>query len=217
MLLRNIWAIVLNAFILIFFANILNVNAATIQSQPPGEVASAAEIAKASQNGIYVGGGVSYNWADWAGTRNAANGDNNENSLLYAGYFGYQYNQNYASEAGFFLFPNIGGVKIGSTAARGTVKSYVLYTALKMIQPIYKKLNVFTKAGIAYQSYNLDGDASTYGPLFSLGIDYVLNRNFSFDFSYNYLKGDGSFNSGGILAVPKSNMLMLSMNYNLSR
>lgn len=182
---------------------------------------SSQQLMTASQNGVYAGLSFAYNSSDWSDTPNAASGSNNQHAMWFSGYLGYQYNAQLSTEAGFIYMPAIEGLKKvnGSTVSSTThdLKSFALYSDLKLMQPIYKNLKLFEKAGIAYRSLTLDGDATHYGPLFSAGLEYLLNPNFTFDLGYTYMGGDDSFNSAGIAAVPQSNMIALGVNYNFSR
>ncbi len=102
-------------------------------------------------------------------------------------FFGYQFNPNFALEAGYTYFPetDANGVvstnnSTGATAiGRADLKEYAVDIAAKPILPVTQNMDVYAKLGAAYVhtstgGYSIIDDTSRVRPEYGAGISYDL-------------------------------------------
>jgi OmpA-OmpF porin, OOP family len=105
--------------------------------------------AKLPEKGVYFGGNVGYGQVRVKDDTNSVSVKRNGFSWTIDG--GYQFNPNFALEAGFNSFPD---VKVdGLTIMKS---NYSVYGAAKGILPFENGFNIFGKLGVAYAHRNID-------------------------------------------------------------
>jgi len=175
----------------------------------------------------------SQNWAVGSGVRT------NNNGNVYGGFSGgldagYQINNNFGVELGWFYLPDVNVATGGLPATYLT--SWVLYLAGKYMTPMpwMNNTNWFFKLGVDYRRAEVSttaavlGTATTLGisngtssyvrPMFATGFDYSFDEAWTGIIQYAYFMGaNNSFpyttaNTGGFGTVA-ANVLTLGLGY----
>jgi len=197
-----------------------------------------------ANNMCYIEGDAGYarqNYFDNAQWQANAGVNVNNNSNVRGGFSGgiaagYQINQRYAIEAGWFHLPSV-NTNLGNLAA-AYLKSSVTYLVVKykLPAPALYHTRLFFKLGAAYRKANMPAnsyvftagvvsrrDSDYIRPTFATGFDYVFNRNLLGVFQYFYFMGAN--NSFGIIAAPPqggalstvgANVFTLGLSYNFN-
>ena len=190
--------------------------------------------ANAAAPGMYVTGQVGYADThmgskltnDLSNNSLASHKDLSNNGLAGRVALGYQFNQNFAVEAGYLQLSeskvNLGAVQIPTThlVAQGTLKlqQNAIDLVGKGIIPLSNNVNVYGKLGVAYISTNFKGTAQTPGiptitadlndavnvakhkwaPEAAVGVSYDITPNVSLDTSWTHIQPLGSNKPGNI-------------------
>jgi opacity protein-like surface antigen len=202
--------------------------------------ALAAMTANAAAPGVYVTGQIGYtdtnmasktNVSDLAGNfidvpKKAKDQNLSNNGLAGRLAVGYQFNQNFAVEAGYLQLGeeklNLGLVHLKQIAQSGEGKlklqQNVIDFAGKGILPIMNNMNVYGKLGVAYitsnilgtvesagaptATYNLNDTANVaqhkWAPEAAIGVSYDITPNVSLDASLTHIQPLGSNKPGNI-------------------
>lgn len=152
---------------------------------------------------------------------NKADKDLANNGLAGRIALGYQFNQNFALEAGYL---RLGQTKVDGVAYKGTNKlgtltmqQNVVDLLAKGIVPICDKFNLYGKAGLAYVNTNMKAVVQTVpvasqtdlndaahvarhklAPEVALGVSYDITPNVSIDTSWTHIQAVGKNRPGNI-------------------
>jgi len=193
-------------------------------------------VALAAENGVYIEGAMGYDLSNWINASNLTNGVEavkNRNGGFTAGAdLGYQWNQNWAVELGWYYLPT---VRLQTSTAstlgagiQGNVNQWAAYGALKMMVPFSfaPGMSLFFKAGAAYHYARVTGAAigvnsftmHKWSPYFGVGGQYNIDTNFIVNGQYQHFAGgrfygttSGSNVSGN--GVPSSNLFTVGVGY----
>lgn len=222
-----------NKVITLTVAGIASVGAMT------AAVAGGPEYAVPSYAGVYVEGNLGYAYRPWENNVTTIFGLGNQVGVLSStsnvnGGFtagadiGYQFNQFFSVEAGWYYLPKISG-KFGANIAGVTpisvdVTSGLAYAAFKGTAPIYNNTYIFGKLGAAY-TYNdanvripaSSGTATTtqsnfWNPMLAAGIQYYFTPSWSVNVQYAYIPGYQQSSSSRFLA-PESQLITAGLGY----
>lgn len=177
----------------------------------------AAMTANAAAPGVYVTGQVGY--AD-THMGSKLTKDLSNNGLAGRAAIGYQFNQNFAVEAGYL---QLSGSKINSNlkqdgiAANIKLQQNAIDIAGKGILPLANNINVYGKLGVAYITTNLTANATVPGasiavdlndyakiakhkwaPEAAIGVSYDITPNVSLDASWTHIQPLGNNKPGNI-------------------
>ncbi|AKQ33864.1 outer membrane beta-barrel protein [Candidatus Coxiella mudrowiae] len=186
-----------------------------------------------SYAGVYVEGNVGYVYRPWKsdvttlpGTLNnlgvLSSSSRGNGGFTFGGDLGYQFNQYFAVEGGWFYLPK---AKFTINPTTFTIKGGIPYAALKAMAPIYENTYVFGKLGVAY-TYNQSSAASVtsdlinfisprsnyWNPLFSVGVQYYFTPNWSVNAQYTFVPGYRSASSSRFVA-PVADLFTVGIGY----
>ncbi|WP_304986037.1 outer membrane beta-barrel protein [Coxiella-like endosymbiont] len=193
-----------------------------------------------SYAGVYVEGNVGYVYRPWKsdvttlpGTLNnlgvLSSSSRGNGGFTFGGDLGYQFNQYFAVEGGWFYLPKakftINPTTFTIKATTFTIKGGLPYAALKAMVPIYENTYVFGKLGLAY-SYNRSSSAlvssdltnfvsdrsSYWNPLFAVGVQYYFTPNWSVNAQYTFVPGYRSAFSTRFVA-PVAHLFTVGIGY----
>ena len=193
-------------------------------------------VALAAENGMYVEGAMGYDISNWINASNLTNGVvaiKNRNGGFTAGVdLGYQWNENWAVEFGWYYLPTI-RLQTNTTSTLGAgldgnVNQWAAYGALKMMVPFgfIPGMDLFFKTGAGYQYLRASGAATSvspftmfkWSPYFGFGGQYDFGTNFIINAQYQRFAGgrflgdiSGSNVNGN--GVPSSNLFTLGVGY----
>ena len=134
---------------------------------------------------------------------------------------GYQFNQNFAVEAGYLQLgqKKVNGTLRNSDGVKGTLKlqQNAIDLVGKGIIPVSDNLNVYGKIGVAYVMTNIEGDIALkttdvtanlntsakvakhkFAPEVALGVSYDITPNVSVDTSWTHIQPLGNNKPGNI-------------------
>jgi OmpA-OmpF porin, OOP family len=177
--------------------------------------------ANAAAPGVYVTGQLGY--AD-THMGSKLSKDLSNNGLAGRVALGYQFNQNFAVEAGYLQLSEskvsraIQIPKVGLTQAALKLQQNVIDIVGKGIIPLSNNVNVYGKLGVAYINTNFKGTAQTPGlptvtvdfndtaniakhkwaPEAAVGVSYDITPNVSLDTSLTHIQPLGSNKPGNI-------------------
>lgn len=191
-----------------------------------------AMAANAAAPGIYVTGqlGYSNNRMDFKADNILPLSDVSSNNFAGRVAVGYQFNQNFALEAGYFrtsqknttlVYFNEYSGKI-ETGGKISYNQNAIDLAAKGILPINSNLNLYGKLGVAYLTthgdftsssedfdYNLENVAKRkWAPEVAIGISYDFTPNVSLDTSWTHIHALGDNRPGNV------NFVSLGLGYN---
>jgi len=156
---------------------------------------------------------------------------NGEAGFIYGFDMGYQWNQLFSAELGYFRLPSMEySVPQGSLiAANNTMKiraRYLAYVALKFNYPIIENLYVSAKIGAAYLDTEvifsfipvsrLPQKDDYWTPLFAFGLQYYFNWNWSLNAQYVFVPGYARRPTTGVFTkapVPNANIVTFGVGY----
>ncbi|QTS83837.1 outer membrane protein [Coxiella endosymbiont of Amblyomma nuttalli] len=194
-----------------------------------------------SYAGIYVEGNSGYTYRPWLKdastivgfakqTAVLGNASRGNGGFTFGGDLGYQFNQYFAIESGWYYLPKLKfttDVKISPLVA-GTydVKSGIAYGAFKGMAPIYANTYVFGKLGVAYTynrssaalptlkaPFNVASRSNFWNPLFSAGVQYHFTSNWSVNAQYTFVPGYRGASSNRFSTVPATNLFTVGLGY----
>ena len=139
---------------------------------------------------------------------------------------GYQFNQYFAVEGGWYYLPKLRFTTIhhAPRTISYTIKSGMAYAALKGIAPVYENTYVFGKLGVAY-TYNqanpgiptakvpvtLVSRSDFWNPLLAAGVQYYFTPNWSANTQYTFIPG--CRHNSRRFAVPATNLFTVGLSY----
>src|SRR3989344_159813 len=203
--------------------------------------------AMANSQGIYIEGNAGYarqNYfsnESWDGISpssavGAVGTAYNNNSNVTGGFSGgvdagYQFNQNFAIELGWFYLPSVNVMQTGSAGQTAAyLTSWALYLAGKYMMPLswMNNTDAFFKLGAEYRTATLPtaaqtgyststGNSSFVRPMFATGLDYNFNQEFLGIIQYAYFMGAnnsfGSTTGAGPMGTVAANVFTLGLGY----
>lgn len=183
--------------------------------------------------GVYLEGNAGYTTRNWTQDTSTTYGISNlvntltSPSNMTGGFtggadIGYQFNEYWALEGGWFYLPTVKGT-INTVSSR--VNNGLVYIAVKGNLPVYENTYIFGKLGGGYTYNNLKGttflstDRSVnvthsqyWNPIFAVGIQYYFTPNWSANFQYLYNPGYHNSSSQDFFA-PVANMFTAGIGY----
>jgi opacity protein-like surface antigen len=194
-------------------------------------------------SGVYLEGNLGYarvNWGDTIGVDNSVvnwNTDGSRNlrgGITFGFDLGYQWNQYWAAEIGWYYLPattlahpNLTTIT-GSTISADSFKtrSWAAYLAAKIMIPLMMVPGsaLYFKGGVAYRRIRFsnslqfsDTNAYKWTPMFAVGLQWMFMHSWIFDLQYMRFVG-GRFNnipsfSGLDTFVPAANLFTVSLGY----
>jgi len=209
-----------------------------------GAMAGGQEVILPTYSGIYLEVNLGYAHIDW---RNYALGipnfggplstsiSNTLGGFSAGANIGYQFNEYWAFEAGWYYLPKVRG----TTPTPPSVSPFVdvkatawfAYFAGKLMLPIYQDTYIFAKIGGAYRETRLSADAAFLNPvtgqplpirgrywvpLFGAGIQYYITPNWSLNAQYVRIPGYQraiAATTRNRLNVPAANILTAGVGY----
>lgn len=188
--------------------------------------------------GFYAEGHAGYafqeynNSATWNELLLPGSSDDNRHGGFSGGVdVGYQVNNNFSLEAGWFHLPSVD--VNAESAADAWMESWAAYLAGKWIVPIGVNIDMFFKAGAAYRKVTLPSNTtftpgvtinaykSTYvRPMFAAGLQHSFRNNAFITLQYAYFMGaENSFpvtaTTSGPLGTANAQVVTLSLGYAL--
>ena len=185
-------------------------------------------------NGIYLETDIGYADVDWRNyalgitnfTSAASPTSNTMGGFSVSGVGGYQFDEFWSLEGGWFYLPEVSGtVNNVSAIARG----WFVYGAAKLTMPIHPDIYVFGKFGAAVRYTYLSATSALthlltgqvlpvsayyWTPLFAVGIQYYFTWNWSVNAQYLRVPGYQRFISAAStnnLNVPAINLLTVGL------
>lgn len=198
-------------------------------------------VPASSYAGIYVEGNLGYAYRPWRKDASTIVGFAKQAALLgsssrgdggftFGGDLGYQFNQYFAIEGGWYYLPRLEfttNTKIAQLVA-GTysVKSGMTYGALKAMAPVCANTYVFGKLGAAY-TYDqgsaalptrkapstLASRSNFWNPLFVTGVQYYFTPNWSVSAQYAFVPGYRRASSSRFANVPVTHLFTVGLGY----
>ena len=196
-----------------------------------------------SYAGIYFEGNLGYAARNWIndtstpyGTTNLTPGaltsvSNGRGGFAGGGDVGYQFNQYFSVEGGWYYLPSVSGTfaVAGTPVFTARVDSGLAYGAFKMATPVYENMSIFGKLGAGYGYNSVSGaipaavflntnntgvvtQSNYWKPLWAVGIQYYFNTNLSINFQYMNTAGYHS-SSGNNFAAPDTNLFTAGVGY----
>lgn len=183
--------------------------------------------------GVYIEGNAGYTTRNWeqdtstsigaASTIGVLTSPNNTTGGFTGGVdIGYQFNEYWSIEGGWFYLPRVSSVILG---VGNSINTGLAYGAIKGTLPVYENTYIFGKLGGGYTYNRLNNTtfASTNGvaavnrssywnPIFALGIQYYFTPNWSANFQYLYNPGYHNSSSSNY-AAPVANMFTAGVGY----
>lgn len=168
-------------------------------------------------SGVYVDLAAGYAGVKWSGaTIGVLNGfstaitggptSNGDGSFSYGVDVGYQINRYLGFEFAWYYLPKVMGTSdVAAALPDVTIKTWVAYAALKVMVPIWGKLDVFAKIGPSYRYLRYSGQGSSnagfggqsdqyWKVMYAAGFQYWLNQNWVISLQYlqfpKYARGD---------------------------
>lgn len=201
----------------------------------------AATAVNAAVNGFYLGGQLGWGNTHQSGISSSdmsesanvpltSSSSSNSGNTGFAGraFGGYQFNPNWAVEAGWTQFHNMSlhgsaTTSVGTTLnAQGTFKANAVDLVAKGIMPLRNGFNVFGKLGAALliertRITSTSGTSLTDSdlarrifPTFGLGVGYDINQNFATDLSWQHIQKTGSS------ALANTDFIGIGLSYHFS-
>lgn len=191
-------------------------------------------ISAPSYAGAYVEDNVGYVYRPWRSDVTTVPGtpknfgvlsssSNGNGGFTFGGDLGYQFNQYFSVEGGWFYLPKA-KFTIDPTTFR--INAGVAYAALKAMASVYENAYVFGKLGVAY-TYNqsnvafLSSDltkvvrsSNYWNPLFAAGVQYYFTPNWSMNAQYTFVPGYRSASSSCFVA-PVVHLFTVGIGYKL--
>ena len=184
--------------------------------------------------GVYVENNVGYVYHPWRsdvttipGTPKSldvlSSSSHGNSGFTFAWDSGYQFNQYFSVEGGWFYLPE---AKFTVNPTTFKIKGGVAYAALKGMASVYENTYVFGKLGAAY-AYNrssvafLSSDltkvvsrSNYWNPLFAAGVQYYFTPNWSVNAQYAFVPGYRSASSSCFVA-PVAHFFTVGVGYEL--
>ena len=184
--------------------------------------------------GVYIEANAGYTTRDWEQdvstvygassniSNNLTSPSNINGGFTGGGDIGYQFNEYWSIEGGWFYLPTVQGT-VGNTPS--TVNTGLAYGAIKGNIPVYENTYIYGKLGGGY-TYNRtrnttfpSTDQATgvsvskyWNPVFAVGIQYYFTPNWSANFQYFYDPGYHNSSSTNYFA-PLANMFTAGVGY----
>ncbi|EDP45886.1 outer membrane beta-barrel protein [Rickettsiella grylli] len=183
-----------------------------------GVSALGAMIAHAAAPGVYVTGQVGYanNNMHLATEDRIDNNNLSESSLGGRVAIGYQFNQNFALETGYFHSMKKHVTLVGKDKAETLIsdnlglRQHAIDLVAKSIFPVNTNLNLYGKLGVAYLTTDFDKDTFNGRPISNMiakhklapeaaiGVSYDITPNVSIDSSWTHIQPIGKNRPGNI-------------------
>jgi len=186
-------------------------------------------------SGVYVdlsAGYANVNWSSstigvlngFSPTVNGAPNGNARGGFSGGGDIGYQINRYLGLEFAWYSLPKVTGVSdVAMTLPAVTIRSWVADFALKMMAPIWGKLDIFAKVGPSYRSLRYTGTGSItagfggqkdqyWSVMFAAGLQYWLDQNWVISAQYLHF---AEYTRGGNVnrQAPTAHLYMGSVGY----
>ena len=150
--------------------------------------------------------------------------EHKDGGITAGGDVGYQINRYFGIEGGWFYFPRVEGVSDVATNLPALIlKSWAAYFALKIMAPIWGKLDVVGKLGISYRYLRYSDAASIVGgfggqinhywaAMFAAGLQYWLDQNWVTSVEYLHFP---EYTQGGKVSrqAPTAHVIVASVGY----
>jgi OmpA-OmpF porin, OOP family len=160
----------------------------------------------AADQGFYMGANVGASSHDVSGS-----GDLKENPTTWGVYGGYDFNKNFAIEAGY---QDLGTSKAGGLEAKNQALSVDLVGKL----PVTESINVYGKAGLAYVDRDITGAGVDEGlsgtaAKFGVGAEFKATKNVAVRTEVAYLTGAPTYESANGSFDKNATLFTMGVNY----
>ncbi len=228
-------------FLVLTAAGIASLGATAVIAGGPDMMAPPAPV---DYSGYYIEGDVGYGYSNWGafegGILNTSFAAPNpgtvtsNNTFVWGGDFGYQFNRYLSVEAGWYKLGTAAGdtyVELSedtdAEAEAGVqISSWMLYFAGKIAVPIWSSLDVFGKAGVVWRHLTYTGNALSnanfttvipehnhyWAPFFAFGFQWWFNPNWSVNVQYLHVPANTERREISAQA-PKANLIVGGVGY----
>lgn len=221
--------------IISFFYGVLLCSVSAAYAGGPTDTVAAAPPEPIDYSGVYVDLSAGYAQINWAtASIGAFNGfspiitggptSKGRGAASFGADVGYQINRYLGLEFAWYSIPTVRGVSdIAMILPALTIKSWVADFALKLMAPIWGKLDIFAKVGPSYRYLRYSGAASItpgfggqtdqfWSVMFAAGLQYWLDQNWLLSVQYihfpQYTRG-GNVNR----QAPTAHIYVASLGY----